>query len=241
MNHVRFAVSLLFAVFLVPASVSAHCGGNHTGDHPHCSDGGGDDGDGSAIATNDIRVRWGGAAVTGTGTTPRLCSLDGDPQPNGTHIPYFCVQEPVHSISVSVTNGEVADSKGTPSAADAAICSAGFAFSAYPNHQYVVGVGGQVCTGPDGCPLSIHNVMRNQPGMPADAVKLFAEGHVPQSTNLNPFACPDDGSAPTTGSYAVNRLEVRLMNGKGSKADLVCSFDVAGTTVLEVTPVCPAP
>jgi hypothetical protein len=238
MNIVRTLPLIILGAILIPTGASAHCGGKHTGDHPHCSDGGGDGG-GSEIATNDITARWGGGAVTGTMVTPRDCTLHGDPQPNGTHTAYTCVQEPVHTISVSLTGGDVLSTKGQPSPADSATCSAGFAFSAYPNNQYIVAVSGEICTDADGCPLTIHNIMVGQPGTPANFVKLLASGRVPQSTNLNPFACPDDGSPPVTQSYPIASIEASINNSKGSKAELTCLYDVTGTTTFEVTPVCP--
>jgi hypothetical protein len=239
MNNVRTLILVLMAVILLPLDASAHCDGiKHTGDHPHCSDGGGDDGGGSEIATNDITARWGGPAVTGTLVTPRVCTLNGDPQPNGTHTAYGCVQEPVHTVSVLLTGGDVSTTKGSPTQEDADACTAGFAFVAYPNKQYVVAVGGEICTDADGCPLTIHNVFIDQPGMPANFVKLLAKGHVPQSTNLNPFACPDE-SEPVTQSYQISSIEAGISNSKGSKAELGCLFDVTGMATFEVTPVCP--
>jgi hypothetical protein len=218
-------------------------------DKPACTDGGDDDGGDGKVAEDDIGVRWMGEAVNyiGSGTTAppadllgRYCTI-GDPQPNGTHTAWACTQENFHLIEVFLTGGTVLDSKGgAPDQADIDTCDDGFDFTAYPNAQYVVAVGlGEVCTGEFGCPIRIHNVMNRQSSDTGyDHVKLVGDGEVLQSTNLNPFACPTTG-VPTTQILDINTIEVRVSNGKGSKADLVCLFNVKDTTQFEVTPVCP--
>jgi hypothetical protein len=212
-------------------------------DKPACTGDGGGGGGGSGIALNDITARWDGA-VSGTGSTPRDCTLESDPQPNGTHTPYGCVQDQFHTVSVSLTGGEVVDSRGSPTAADAATCNGGFLFEAYPNAQYIVAAGlGEVCTDPAGCPFTVLNVMRNQGGSTGyDAVKLTGMGRIPQTTTLNPFACPEAGSPVETATYDVDSVDVALFSGKGSKSDLVCRFDTtsgANATDYQVTPICP--
>jgi hypothetical protein len=209
-------------------------------DQPACTGGGGG-GDGD-IATNDITAQWAGA-VNYEGPDPvRECTLESAPQPNGTHTAYTCEQGEYKTISVSLTGGEVLDSKGgTPSQEDLDTCTTGFGFTAYPNRQYVVGVGGgEVCTDADGCPLVVHSVVSNQkPATGYDFVKLVGRGRVSQSTNLNPFACPAQG-LPEPLTTQIETVEVRVKNGKGSKADLICLFgDLVPTTSLEVTPICP--
>jgi hypothetical protein len=249
-------VSTLLAVSILTFGVSTEIASAHGGNHnepctgPHKNDAGCDDGgDGGDVAENDIGVRWMGAAVSyiGPGTADplpellgRYCSI-GDPQPNGTHTAWGCTQEDFHLIDVFLTGGTVLDSKGgAPDQADIKTCGDGFEFNAYPNAQYVVAVGlGEVCTDDNGCPIRIHNVMNGQKYSTGyDHVKLVGDGEVLQSTNLNPFACPTAGE-PSPQILDINTIEVRVKNGKGSKADLVCLFNVEGTTSFEVTPVCP--
>lgn len=239
---------ILTMAFSLSSGVQAHDScppdpdAKHSADHPHCVDGGGGGGgQGSEIATNDITVRWDGA-VNGTGLTPRECVLGADPQPNGTHTWYGCVQEPVHTISVNLTGGDVLSTKGSPTPEDVAACATGFTFSGvYPNNQFVVAASGEVCTDPDGCPLIVNTAMNNQLTIPDPYtfVKLVGHGRIAQSENLNPFSCPADGSAPTTLTTPLDAVELRVKEGKGSKAGLVCLFDVTGTTSMQVTPVCP--
>jgi hypothetical protein len=216
---------------------------------PACTDGGDDDGGGGNVAENDIGVRWMGAAVNyiGQGTTDPLPSLPGrycyigDPQPNGTHTAWSCIQEDFHLIYVGLSEGSVLNKKGgAPDKSDIDTCDKGFNFSGYPNAQYVVAVGlGEVCTDADGCPIRIHNVMNGQKDSNGyDHVKLVGDGEVLQSTNLNPFACPTEGD-PTVQIVGIDTIEVRVSNGKGSKADLTCLFNVTDTAAIEVTPVCP--
>lgn len=241
------AVAALGALLALAGPAQAHdsCGpgGQHPDTHPHCSGGGGGDGGGGDIATNDITARWNGA-VNGTGTTPRYCMLDSKPQPKGTHTAYSCAQEPIHTVSVNLSGGVVLNTKGSPTPEDSAQCTAGFAFVAYPNLQFIVAVGGDVCTDPGGCSLRVHSAMNGQPGAippPYSFVKLVGDGLVPQSASLNPFACPTDGSPPTTQAYPIETIELRAKVGGGSKANLVCLFEATGlnTTSIEVTPVCP--
>jgi len=213
-------------------------------DKPACSGDGGDGGTGSGgLASNDISARWDGA-VSGTGTTPRDCTLESGSKSDGTHTVYTCVQDQFHTVSVSLTGGEVADAKGgTPSAENVATCNGGFVFEAYPNAQYIVAAGGgEVCADPAGCQLTVHNMMRNQGGSGYDHVKVTGLGRIPQSATLNPFACPEDGSPAVTATYGVDTVDVALFTGKGAKADLVCRFDTtsgSNATLYQVTPACP--
>jgi len=41
MNISRFTTLVLISIFLIPSNASAHCKGKHSGDHPHCTGGGG--------------------------------------------------------------------------------------------------------------------------------------------------------------------------------------------------------
>ncbi|UCC13610.1 MAG: hypothetical protein JSW21_09520 [Gammaproteobacteria bacterium] len=242
-------MSLTLIGLTISLSAAAHCKGKHSppaplpNGHEDCSGGGDGDGD-SNVATNDITARWDGA-VSGTNTpptsySPRDCSLNSEPHPQGTHIPYGCVQDQFHAVSVNLTGGEVSG-KGSPSGNDAT-CTGGFVFEANPNAQYIVNpTSGEVCT--DGCQLTVLTAIRNQRDSTGyDSVKLTGTGQIPPSTTLNPFACPEDGSPPDTATYDISSVEVAVRDGKGSKADLVCRFDTTSgtnTTQYQVTPVCP--
>jgi len=235
----------LLCLFFSGATLAApDCTDPKNADKPACAgDGGGAGGGGGDIAINDITARWEGA-VSGTGETPRDCLLDSKPKPDGTHTAYTCVQDQFHTVSVSLTGGEVVDGTGSTSADDVATCNGGFLFEGYPNAQYIVAVGGgEVCTDPTGCALMVHNVFRHQVGVIGyDAVKVRGDGRISQSANLNPFACPEDGSPGDTTTYGIDTVDVSIFSGKGAKADLVCRFDTtsgSNTTWYEVTPVCP--
>lgn len=235
---------LLFLCVSSASLAAPDCTDPKYADKPACAGGGGGGGGGGGdVATNDITARWNGA-VLGTGNTPRDCTLNAKPKSDGTHTVYTCVQDQFHTVSVSLTGGEVASGTGNTSTDDVATCNGGFLFEGYPNAQYIVAVGGgEVCTDPTGCALEVHNVFRHQVGVIGyDAVKLRSHGRISQSTNLNPFACPEDGSPGDTDTYGIDTVDVLIFSGKGSKADLVCRFDTtsgSNTTWYEVTPACP--
>jgi len=66
MKILKFTSLVLISIFLIPLDASAHCKGKHTGDHPHCTGGGG--GDSGVVApvvilqsdaiSNAVSVHW---------------------------------------------------------------------------------------------------------------------------------------------------------------------------------------
>jgi hypothetical protein len=55
MNILRITILALISIFLIPLDASAHCGGKHSGDHPHCQgDGGGGSGGSGVVAPVEI-------------------------------------------------------------------------------------------------------------------------------------------------------------------------------------------
>jgi Ca2+-binding RTX toxin-like protein len=78
----KLVISLAVAI-LFPLGASAHCGGKHTGDHPHCSDGGGSPNPGEITGTEGSDDLCPFATefddlVKGLGGDDTLCGFAGD-------------------------------------------------------------------------------------------------------------------------------------------------------------------
>ena len=56
MNILRLSTFLLITMMLVPIDASAHCKGKHTGDHEHCTGGGGSNDTTPPDPIQDFRV-----------------------------------------------------------------------------------------------------------------------------------------------------------------------------------------